>query len=368
MKKVLFNRNDVFRFFGSVFFISSLVVAPFLPTSCKVTEESSELNANSLQKAELPNIELFRVSSSNCLELQFSGDVILSNMKITEFDDSSVFDVKTEDNKKFFITLPSNTQTGKEYILKATVSDFNGNSFDYEQKFIGYNNNLAKLLITEIRNKDAQKASKIEKTKVSYLEFYVLKGGSLSGLRVDFGYHSQSYKFPDIEVKKGEYIVLHLKSYGSENEGFINELEDNLTLSTAIDSSNSRDLWISGTDSYLTQTDVVAVVNEYTNTAIDGVITSLSGKDKWSRPNQTELVNLLISSNIWSNEDYPTSAIDSEGTSSVKTLSRQDLDDVINAFDSNNDVVIENGADKWFITTSATPGEKNSTEKYVKSN
>lgn len=369
MKKVLkrLKKKDVFRFIGSVFFLVFAVTFPLVPTSCKLTDEGFEL-VESIKDTEPPTLVSFKVLNSEEVELEFSENMILSNLSFSNSDaDSNPISISqdsislNETKTIAKVKLNEKTKVGGNYVFKALVSDISGNTCDFEHNFIGFNDNPAKIVLTEVRNK-ASKNSKAE-----CLEFYVLKSGNLAGLSVKFGYYSKKYDFPCIEVKKGEYIALHLKSYGTEEEGFVDELDDNLTFSNAKtnESSPARDLWISGTDLILSQSDVIAVVDEYTGFAVDGISMATSDKKSWTRANQKDLVNLLNISGVWNGADVEFSA-NTDNSSPARTLSRKNLNEIIEKYSEAKTTFIPNSKEEWIVAVKDTIGTENCTEKYIK--
>lgn len=368
MKKTF---KDAFRFFGSVAFISALAVgASVLPFSCKLSDDGVEVETTNGDSVP-PTLVSFSVLSAKSVKIDFSEEISLSKVSIKDSDgkscsisDSSV--VMSKDKTSAEILLDNETETGKSYVLTAVVSDAAGNSLELSQDFFGYNDKVARLILSEVRSKPTANKSDVLKSRVEFVEFYVLNGGNLSGLEVDFGYYSKSYKFPSINVKTGEYIVLHLCKYGTKSSGFIDETGSNLELSTAYECSSSRDLWFDNVERVIVvQNDVVALIDNNTGLAVDGLMYSDTKKETWTREHQSELASLLASSSVWSGSS-PESGVSSENTTTARTFSRINIPELAAAYNPDDDAVITASASDWIVATSATPGEANLTEAYTK--
>ncbi len=365
MKKIF---ADVFRFIGSVAFISSLTVfAAVAPFSCKVTDDVGD---GTPSDSTPPSLVSFSVLDERSVKFEFSEGVSLGNVSVSDssggafaVDGSSIS--FSEDKSSAEIAFVNGTEVGKDYVLRAVVSDFSGNSLELEQSFSGFNSKKARLAMSELRLKQSANSKEPLKSKVEFVEFCVLNGGNLFGQRVDFGYYSKSYEFPAVEVAAGERVVLHLRKYGTAADGFVDELGSDLSESTAQDSSSARDLWMANTSSVITQNDVVALVDCYSGLAVDGIMAATAGKESWSRKNQSALASLLVSSSVWAS-DSTSSAVVSDSASYARTLSRQNMAAVSEKFSMNPDVPVPVSADDWIVASEATPGTENSTVAYSK--
>ncbi len=368
MKKTL---TGAFRIFGSVVCISALTIcASVLPFSCSTDDGVVAGTDKALSDSAPPMLLSFKVLDSKSVKFTFSEAVTLGNVTLTDSDeksflvDSSCIHM-SEDKTSAEIAIEGGTEVGKSYVLKSLVADSFGNTMELEQNFIGFNEKKARIVLSEVRNKPSANSSEPLKSKVEYVEFYVLDGGNLFGLELKLGYYAKSYKFPSIDVSSGERIVLHLRSYGTPSMGFVDELGSDLEKSTAQDSSSARDLWFQNTSSVITQNDVVVLVDNYTGLAVDGLMSATSGKESWSRKNQSQLASLLVSSGVWSS-DSTEAAVVSDNSTAARTLSRQNLALVAEAYSKNPDAVVPVATSDWIVASKATPGEENSTLVYSK--
>jgi len=159
------------------------------------------------------------------------------------------------------------------------------------------------------------------------------------------------YYFPEINVKEGEYITLHLRTL---EETCIDELGDNLNLSGGKDScSTARDLWVTGSEKYLHKTDIVYLQNA-SGGIIDAIVMNENPSMTWekSRAHFANIVKYLCSVGAWECEDDNPTAFDAVNTSSIgqsmyKSVSRYEWR--ANNFNTTD----------WYIVDAGTPGQPN---------
>jgi len=170
------------------------------------------------------------------------------------------------------------------------------------------------LLINELKTEFTATSKRPE-----YIEFKTLAAGNLNGITLHIMFNEKNpfvYNFPDINVKKGEYIILHLRTV---DNNCIDELGDNLNLSTGTDScSTARDLWVKGSNKILHKTDIVYLQNA-SGKIIDAIVMNEKPSLTWdkSQSHFTGIVEYLCSVEAWEYEDdYPT-AYDAVDTSSI---------------------------------------------------
>ena len=323
MKKSL--HFSVARFLSNVFGVAlicaAVLFAAATPLSCKITDSGIEVESGDVES---PQIQDFFITSSTSATIKCSESFLLSDVALLHNDDgvrSAIGErsVSFDYNRMCAeIAFPCATETGKSYTLSGVISDASGNSLKFSKDFIGFNDNQARLILREIRP-----VSDNTKKKAAFLEFYALKGGNLVGTEIQLGYYGATYVFPAVTVKAGETIVVHLRSFGDAADGYVDELGDNLSLSTALESSDSaRDLWIPGTELYLSgSSDVVAIVDTYRNTAVDGLLFIKESGKSWTRNKQKSLAAFLVNSGVWPS-DSPESAVVTGISSAAKSVQR----------------------------------------------
>ena len=355
------------------------------PVSCRLTEEGLEIVP---ADTAAPAVEEFTVLGSDRIFVSCSKKIVLDNISVVETEaDDIIADYAETDYENVFATaesvtydesgksaeivLTAATSVGKNYIFSGIVYDEAGNSLEFSHRFCGYNEEPAKLLISEVRYNKSSSSTKTKKTE--FIEFYVLESGNLAGLEVVSATNSEKkkYSFPSINVKRGEYIVLHGQLYEEMGATAIDELGEDLTLSTAHEScATARELWRKATDKFISQTDVIMLRESSMNKIKDAVLLSTSGKVEWTKSVKA-FAEKVQSAGVWEDALNPDKAVctDVTGTSTTScSVSRQNIDELAMRYADGAEVpdVIPTCASDWLITIPATPGFENSSNPYVK--
>ncbi len=139
------------------------------------------------------------------------------------------------------VSFDSGQSPGLEYALAGEVDDACGNRARFLLKFTGWNDRAPLLRISE-----AQTGKNSSKTKPhrDFIELQVLADGNIGGEEVAWAssVKEASYRFPPVEARKGDYVVLHLAPEGLPEE--IDELGGDLSASGGVDATpTGRDLW-----------------------------------------------------------------------------------------------------------------------------
>ena len=184
-------------------------------------------------------------------------------------------------------------------------------------------------------------------TRAEFIEFKIKTDGNLGGLRVFILANSASpvqtvYDFPTVEVKKDEFVVLHLRT---SDPSSIDELGTNLAESGGHNSSpTARDLWLSGTDKRLYKTAIVYIA-DLNGAIIDVVIMSDNPLASWQSAQFIETASLINTQSAWSGLPF-----NSSSATSTRTINRYAV----------TQSAINSSAN-WYITptSGATPGAPN---------
>jgi len=206
------------------------------------------------------------------------------------------------------------------------------------------------LLINEMRTEYRQSVLRAE-----YIEFKMLSAGNLGGLRVFVASNTQNpliYEFLPVEVKEGEYVVLHLRTLEDSSR---DEYGDDLSESGGRDSSpTARDFWIPGSSKLLRRTDAVYVMDKD-----DKILDAVMIADNIIPPNSvaffTQAAEFLFNHGAWMSADGTLPGHDdavrtsSIGAAMTRSISRDET-----APDTNT-------AADWYITpdNGITPGTEN---------
>jgi hypothetical protein len=139
------------------------------------------------------------------------------------------------------VEFTSDQSAGADYALEGEVEDSQGNRTRFLVRFAGWNDRAPSLLLSEVQT---GKNSSKTKPHRDFVELEALADGNLGGEELSWAssVKTATYRFPGIEVKKGDLIVLHLAPEGIVEE--VDELGPDLSASGGIDSSGTgRDLW-----------------------------------------------------------------------------------------------------------------------------
>ncbi|HDQ13463.1 MAG TPA: hypothetical protein ENN41_01430, partial [Sediminispirochaeta sp.] len=138
------------------------------------------------------------------------------------------------------INLAADMSPGQEYALSLTVSDAARNSHSLLCRFFGYNPRVPELLLNEITTQGST-------SNPDKVELKVLSPGNTAGVVVyegtrDFFDH---YKvLPPVEVETGDYLVIHFRPSGTEDE--VDERESKIECRAEDASDYGWDFWVEG--------------------------------------------------------------------------------------------------------------------------
>jgi hypothetical protein len=130
---------------------------------------------------------------------------------------------------------------GADYALTGEVEDARGNRTRFLVRFAGWNDRAPRLRLSE-----AQTGKNDSKTRPhrDFVEIEALGDGNIWGEELEWtsSVKSATYRFAPAEVRRGEFIVLHLAPQGLPEEK--DELGDGLSASGGVDATpGGRDLW-----------------------------------------------------------------------------------------------------------------------------
>ena len=147
------------------------------------------------------------------------------------------------EGERLLVAFASAQAPGADYAISGEVEDLGGNRTRFLVRFTGWNDRAPPLRISEVQTGKNGSATRPHR---DFIELEALDEGNIGGEELSWSssVKAASYRFPGIEVKKGDYIVLHLAPEGKAEE--VDELGSDLGLSGGIDSTASgRDLWCS---------------------------------------------------------------------------------------------------------------------------
>lgn len=287
------------KFFYKTFFIS------FLFASCSSMEEMPRFV--SIFKGEIESVKLasYTQEKNNDVKLVFDKNIKeLSTYILFDENEEKVFPciVKKEDDddKNFLICMEEickeenkEIAIGGSYYVKGEAKDKWGNSLSFLLPFVGANNNPASLKISEVRPLYSKKP------KGEFIEMVVTKDGNLSGIKIlNVGSKQEpDYTFPPAEVKKGELVVYHWRTF--EEVGAKDELNASIVAKASGASPHARDFW--GKHKSLPRRKNNAIVIEENGVVQDAILyfDSKLEEDYWSSEEIANAAEKAFQSGVW---------------------------------------------------------------------
>jgi len=326
-------------------------------------EEDDQANDQANDKAENINEEIPDVSppetvflswkavSESELVFEFSQPVMVLEVNISP----SVNIGSVEDGENTVrVILEETLEPGQWYEAVITAEDQYEKVVNAQVSFRFRPGRIPELLITELRTE-----AELPKFKAEFIEFKILSDGNLEGLQVFIASNPKNplvYEFESVEVTKGQYVVLHLRTL---EDSCKNEYGGRINESGGTDSSPTAwDFWIPGKEVLLRKTDVVYVMDK-NGWVLDAVIFA-DKPDAWKGKNYfVEAAMFLYTHDAWKSETGTVpgieDAVDSAKTTTTRTICRDET------------TVNTHTASDWYITINSgtTPGKPNNPNRLV---
>jgi hypothetical protein len=296
-----------------------------------------------------------RAVSQDEVEFVFSRPVTI---KYVNFDpDLSVDSVENGSTVK--VKLKEKTEPGKIITTDMLAEDEKKNTINVLVSFRARNDRIPDLVINEICTESASAAAG---KKEEFIEFKMKSAGNLGAMRVVIIGNSNAakqtiYEFSPVEVKKDEYMVLHLRTYDQSSK---DEYTSNLNESGGLNASpTARDFWIPGETKLLHKTSVIYVLDQ-DDRVIDAVILSEKPDAWWTKDYFAEAAEFLYNSGSWKSADggicSPQDAFISVNATNTRTICR------------NENKENSHTAKDWYVTVTsgATAGKPNNPNRYSK--
>lgn len=341
-----------------VFFMPLVAALGLLILSCN---DETAINKVLGVSAEAPVFTGYRVISGTQIDFSFSEPV----KAISAYFDppQNVAAILNGDGGEtaastISINLQNDVSGGMRLTADILVEDDSGNTLNVLVPFRSRNDHVPNFVINEIRLVAA-------KPKAEFIEIKTTSAGNLGALRVFAASTSMDdpiYEFPPVEVRAGEYIILHLRTYPGQ-ENCKDELGDNLALASITGTAseradaptNARDLWSPLNQKFLHNSDVVYFVDQ-DDKIIDAVMFS-DDRQSWEKNSAlAKAAELLAKQAAWldaSGVQVKTPAFFDAASSTATTATRS-----LNRDKTRQD---SNTAADWYICASsgASPGAEN---------
>ena len=273
--------------------------------------------------------------------------------------------ISCEEGEEILVTLSEPLGVGVKITADILVEDENRNTLNVLVPFRSRNDRIPALLINEIRTEGANVSNAVT-AKTEFVEFVAKSAGNLGALQVFIaGYSADNpvYEFPPVEVKAGEYIVLHLRTPSPD---CADETADNLAFSGGNEAlPSARDFWIPGSQKLIHKDDVVCLLDQ-DEKIVDVVFLSTTSGSSWSKTAFSDFARIAAEQGAWFPNGSsakvpgtyalaPSDAVSSGSTTTTRTICRDES------------LAAGGSADCWYITasSSATPGTANSVKRFV---
>jgi len=288
--------------------------------------------------------------SEDEFEFEFSRDVKVRQLNfepeltVASIENGSVVKVKIDNGIEPGILLTADL----------LAEDEKKNTINVLVSFRSRNNRMPELVINEI-------CTESSKLKTEFIEFKTKSSGNLGAMRVVIMGNTAAsketiYEFKPAEVKKDEYITLHLRTV---EDACKDELGARLDESGGTNASpTARDFWVEGNAKRIHKDATVIYVLDQDDKTLCGVMISTQSANWWSKDYFAEAAELLFNNNAWKSADGqipgPSQAVNSNGTTNTRTICRDET------------VANTNTKADWYITatSSATPGKPNNPKRH----
>ena len=283
--------------------------------------------------------------SEDEIEFTFSQSVTVKELTL----DPELRVESIENGSTVKIKLAETQTPGKLITADLVAEDKKKNSINVLVSFRARNDRMPDLIINELCT---EYASVTAGRKSEFIELKMKSAGNLGAMRLCIVGNSNAsmqtiYEFSPAEVKKDEYVVVHLRTLDPEST---DELSGNLAESKGLNSSPAaRDFWIPGNVKLMHKTSIVYILDQ-DDEVLSAVMICEKPDLPWPKDYFNETVGFLLDKGIWIDGPVPSS-----GTTNTRTICRDET------------VVNTNSAADWYITatSSATPGSANNPKRYV---
>lgn len=311
-----------------------------------------------ISKADMsaPGFLGLRVLDNQCLRIDFNESVIIPKDEVFIYPDLGAISLRAE-ACCIFVSWEDESAAGEKYVLKASAYDSGQNALHFMYSFYGNNSRLPQMRINEITTKGS-------KNHPDIVEFLVLEAGNLAGMTFYEGTvndWSERFIFPDLDVSKGDYVLLHLKPEGIAKE--INEVLHKSQSAGKDSSVNAWDFWNKEAGGLSGNNGVISLYESPVAAMMDALIYSNRKQDSddkyqgWGSSSLWEQAEYLKAEGQWEfPRVIPEYAVRTENTTSTRSLCRK------SPF-----LADKNSAADWHTvpTSSSSFGGPNSNEVYI---
>ncbi len=303
-----------------------------------------------------PAIAVLRLSSPNELEVVFTEEIAEATEPLWSHSLSEP--ELTIEGDRLVIVFPDPPSPDRQHWIETQVSDPSRNNLRFLVNFYGLNPELPQMIINEFTTQGSG-------SNPDLVEIRVLSAGNLAGaalLEGTPGNWNQRFVFPSVDVNPGDYIVVHFKPEGLEDE--IDETHDKSESGGRNANPEAWDFWVpdgtglSGNNGVISLTEnpmggfIDVVVYSNRTSASDDRYRGFGSRDVVERADEAHAAGAWRAAG---SQIAPEDAIDPEPSTSTRSMAR------------GSDGHDTNSAADWHITPTRglTAGYRNTDEVHV---
>jgi hypothetical protein len=332
-------------------FAAPVILAAFAALSCSTGEAVEQILGGS---AAAPVFISCKAVSPTEIDFQFSAAVRVLSLNFSPGLEAEA----SSEGSMVRVNLASAAGEGERLTADLLVEDAQGNTLNVLVPLRTRNDRMPPFLINELR-------TEYSKPKTEFIELRTSGPGNLGALRLFIAGNTKQplvCEFPPAEVKKDEYIVIHLRNI---EEGTADETGTDVGVSGGTDAQgNARDFWIPGSNKLLHKTDAVYFLDQ-DDRVIDGVMLSEKADPSWSKEHFAKAAEFLYGQGAWTQirqgdaEETVPGPAEAVHTAAIKTAMTRSVSRDETAADTNT-------AADWYITATsgATPGKPNNPKRF----
>lgn len=301
---------------------AGIIVAAALLCICHASCQLTSQGIQALGAEESPQIKGVSILNATSIEVDFSKAVSVQSASVSKLDagqrasiDSAAQNpinaraAMSSGNRVAVYIFDEKPRLGQRYQLFSEIKDERGNTLTFALPFDGYNERLPQCALIEV-----QPSSYKGKTGVNpespYAVIKALQDGNLFGIDLYCAANKAEYPLPNVEVKAGDEITMHLKPTANESD-CVDELGSDLSLAkTGRSSAKRRDLFFNiGTSSLHSKNDVLLLRDRNSNKTIDALSyfsLEANNETKW---NLQEAAERAARDNAWEGSASAESAV-----------------------------------------------------------
>lgn len=244
-----------------VYFLTSLFA---LVTSCGPVPDIRALTDLDLHPPVLMDLSVDSATQislffTECVEPMIDTFALAPNIAVTNMECTG---------GRLRIFLAESTSPGQQYHLEGVVQDSNGNRLKFITNFYGFNADLPELKINEFITRGSGKHPDV-------VELVVISSGNLAGIALLEGSldnWSDRFIFPSVTVDAGDFIIVHFKPQGIQEE--VDELIDPGESGGYDASLEAWDFWLAGGNGISGNNGVISLYTSSYGEIIDAVLYS----------------------------------------------------------------------------------------------